>query len=188
MPSIRRIGEIEYYAVKKTAVCHCARCGKKIPINASAYAKGSQGGSQIFCRDCIIVLSDQYQFEKYGRIPFPKTIPLYVGLIGHTCSTLDPATFATKPAIFRRGKHSAILAVSHCTKCDRYFVTHQEFQKNTSILYDYCLIHTITEKPIPGSRSDTKIFHPPKNNEQEIPASVIWAYMHPYQGGGCSGK
>lgn len=144
MPNVRRIYDIDYYSVKSNTVNYCIHCGKKSLINTSAYAKGSKNGEQLICRECIMILVDNYQYEKNGRIPFPKEEPLYVGLIGHTCSTLDPADFVTKTAIFRRKKRSAILSVSHCVKCNRYFVEKQEFQKYHDILYDYKLFHTIT--------------------------------------------
>lgn len=188
MPNIRRIYDVDYYSVKKNTVNYCIQCGKKILINTSAYAKDSKNSSQLVCRECIMILADQFQYEKYGRIPFPKEEPLYVGLVGHTCSTLNHSDFVTKTAIFRRKKRSAIISVSHCIKCNRFFVEQQDFQKHHDILYDYKLHHTITGKILPGSRADTAFVRVQKPEEPDIPASVLWAYMHPYQGGGCSGK
>lgn len=188
MPNIRQIYDVDYYSVKKNTVSYCIQCGKKLPINTSVYAKGRKDSEELICRECIMILADQFQYEKYGRIPFPKEKPLYVGRIGHTCSIIDPSDFVTKTAIFRRKKRSAILSVSHCIQCDRYFVDHQDFQKHHDILYDYKLYHTITGKVIPGSRADTSLVRLQKPEEPDVPASVLWAYMHPYRGGGCSGK
>ena len=134
MPNIRRIYDVDYYSVKKNTVNYCIQCGNKILINTSAYAKDSKNSSQLVCRECIMILTDQFQYEKYGRIPFPKEEPLYVGLVRHTCSTLNHSDFVTKTAIFRRKNDPQLyqyLIVSNATDS----LLNSKISKSTTIFY-----------------------------------------------------
>lgn len=188
LPAERKIYSIPYYSVKKDAISYCAQCGKKIPIITPAYAKGNKDKGEIFCRECIITLFDQYQYEEYGRIPFPEDALLYIGTLGHTCTQLNESTYSIRTAIFRHNKKSAYLPVTYCQKCKRFFVEKKEYLKNASILTNYQLVDTISGKPIPGSRNWTIESNLAPEEEPEYPPSVIWAYQHPFQGGGCNGK
>lgn len=131
-------------------------------------------------------LSDQYQNETYGRFPFPKDEPLYVGLIGHFCVDREE-TMLPMTAIFRRKKQKAVAPVFHCQNCGRYFIGTPEYQKHIMILTDYTLVHTLTNKPFPGRVSASSTAKEAKQ-ENAYPESVVWSYKHPCQGGGCSGK
>lgn len=188
MPAERKIYGDSYYSVKKNTVTYCRQCGKKIPIITPAYAKGNKNSAEIYCRECVITLYDHYQYEQFGRIPFPETSPLYVDFLGHSCLLLDESNFITKIAIFRHNRKSAYLPVSYCTQCRRLFVDRQNFEHNRAILSHYHLISTITDKPVPGSRGWGIECASPTKEIPEYPPSVIWAYLHPFQGGGCSGK
>lgn len=188
MSTARTIYGVTYYPVKRNTVSYCAQCGKKIPIITLAYAKGCQNSEEILCRECVIALFDQYQYEEHGRIPFPEDATLYIGTIGHTCTLLDETTYPVKTAIFRHSNKAAYLPVSHCLKCGRFFMEKKEYQKNSSILSKYRLIDTITGRPIPGSKNWTIESNSAPEEGTEYPPSVVWAYQHPYQGGGCNGK
>ena len=187
MPNTRKIYDDVYYLVKRNTVTVCEQCHKKMLINTQVYAKGSQSSEQIFCRECTTRLSDQYQYEVFGRVPFPNDVPLYIGLIGHPCSQLL-GDYSRFPAIFRSKGRFACLSVRHCPQCDRYFIEQKDYQNNTHVLSAYSLIHTATGKPMPCSRQSVGISYSDLDIEPEFAPSVVWSYKHPFQGGGCSGK
>lgn len=186
MPNGRKIFDIPYYLVRRKNALNCTHCGKRLPAGTELYAKESKNGRLVVCRECVMRLSDQYQNETYGRIPFPKEEPLYVGLVGHFCvdreETMLPVT-----AIFRRKNQKAVAPVFHCRKCGRYLISNPEYQKHCLILSAYQLHHTLTNKPFPGRAAAEKCAREEKR-ESEYPESVVWSYKHPCQGGGCSGK
>ena len=188
MLATRTLYGVTYYPVKRDFVSHCLHCGKKIPILTPAYAKDARNGEEIICKDCLTALSDRYQYEQYGRVPFPEEAPLYVNLIGHPCSTRDPASYITKTAIFRGSNRAAYLPVSYCHKCRRYFIAVEDYQRNREVLLHYRLINTVSGQPIPGSKNWTIECNSPPDEEPEYAPSVVWSYLHPFQGGGCSGK
>lgn len=186
MPNGRKIFDITYYLVKRKNALNCSHCGKRLPAFTEIYAKDTKNGRLVVCRECVMQLSDQYQNETYGRIPFPKEEPLYVGLIGHFCVDRE-SKMIPQTAIFRRKTQKAVVPVYHCQDCGRYFIGMPEYQKHCMILSDYNLYHTLTSKPFPGRGSAIEISKEQKR-EKEYSDSVVWAYKHPYQGGGCSGK
>ena len=186
MPNGRKIFDITYYLVKRKNALNCTHCGKRLPAGTELYAKESRNGRLVVCRECVMRLSDQYQNETYGRIPFPKDEPLYVGLVGHFCVDRENKMIP-QTAIFRKKTRTAIVPVFHCQDCGRYLIGTPEYQKHTMILSDYNLVHTLSNKPFPGrvSVSDTV---KELEKESEYPESVVWSYKHPCLGGGCSGK
>ena len=128
MPNIRKLFEIDYYAVKKKYPVCCVQCGTRIPSETLLYAKDSKHSRFVFCRECIMQLSDQYHNETNGRIPFPKETPLYIGLVDHLCSNKE-SHMVPQTAIFRRKNLSAIVPVFYCQECKRYFMGTVEYQK-----------------------------------------------------------
>ena len=113
MPSSRTIFGIIYYAVKRRFPVCCVQCGKRIFPETMLYAKDTEHNRFVFCRECVMRLSDQFHHETNGRIPFSRDTPLYVGLVGHLCSN-KAEQMIPKTAIFRRGTQSAIVPVYHC--------------------------------------------------------------------------
>ena len=148
MPNGRKIFDITYYLVKRKNALNCTHCGKRLPAGTELYAKESRNGRLVVCRECVMRLSDQYQNETYGRIPFPKDEPLYVGLVGHFCVDREGKMLPVT-AIFRRKKQKAVVPVFHCRKCGRYFISTPEYQKYCIILSEYHLHHTLSDKPFP---------------------------------------
>lgn len=186
MPNGRKIFDITYYLVKRKNALNCTHCGKRLPAGTELYAKESRNGRLVVCRECVMRLSDQYQNETYGRIPFPKDEPLYVGLVGHFCVDREGKMLPVT-AIFRRKKQKAVVPVFHCRKCGRYFISTPEYQKYCIILSEYHLHHTLSDKPFPRCAAAGGRIKEEKR-EKEYPESVVWSYKHPSQGGGCSGK
>ena len=186
MPNGRKIYDIMYYLVKRKNTLNCTHCGKRLPAGAELYAKESKNGRLVVCRECVMRLSDQYQNETYGRIPFPKDEPLYVGLVGHFCVDREDK-MVPQTAIFRKKTRTAIVPVFHCQGCGRYLIGTPEYQKHIMILSDYNLVHTLSNKPFPSRVSVSDTVQEPEK-EPEYPESVVWSYKHPCQGGGCSGK
>ena len=187
MPNGRKIFDITYYLVKRKNALNCTHCGKRLPTGTELYAKESRNGRLVVCRECVMRLSDQYQNETYGRIPFLREEPLYVGLVGHFCVNRE-TQMIPQTAIFRRKTLTAIAPVFHCRECGRYFIGTQDYQKNCIILSDYNLYHTLTDKPFPGKTATESTGKSEAKKEKEYPDSVVWGYKKTYQGGGCSGK
>lgn len=187
MQKVRKIFDIAYYPVERKNALNCTHCGKRLPAGTQIYAKNTPNGRLVVCRECIMRLSDQYQNETYGRIPFPQEEPLYVGLVGHFCVNRE-TKMIPKTAIFRRKTQKAVAPVYHCQECGRYFMSTPDYQKNCSIISAYNLHHTMTNKPFPGRSITASSEKSSSKKEQEHPDQVVWAYKHPYQGGGCSGK
>lgn len=189
MPNTRKIFGINYYAVKKRFPVCCVQCGKRIFPETQLYAKDTEHSRFVFCRECIMRLSDQYHNETNGRIPFPKEMPLHIGLVGHFCSNKE-SQMIPQTAIFRRKTRSAIVPVFYCQECKRYFMGTTEYQQNCLILSDYNLHHTLTGKPFPGNTvSNSEPSSACKQDQDpKFPSFVVWSHKHPYQGGGCSGK
>ena len=185
--STRKIYDNVFYRIKAKHNTSCVRCKTYLPVRTEAYAKGSVIGNEVYCRECIMALSDQYQYEIFGRIPYPKEEPLYISTIGHTCSQLL-ADYEFRTAIFRRNNQAAYLLVRYCPQCNRCFLDLQDYQNNAQILHDYTLIHTATNKPIPGSRQSLSKSETKRKEKEKVHPFVVWSYQHPYQGGGCSGK
>lgn len=186
MSKVRKIFGIEYFGVKMKYQSICVQCSRILLPGTDAYAKGAPKSRLTICRKCVMALSDQYQHETYGRLPFSVETPLFIGHIGHTCKNREDG-MTPVTAIFRRGKLEAITPVLHCPECGRYFMGTVEYQKHCFILSQYKLYHTLTGKPFPGNAdSDTSVSR--SNKEPDYPAHVVWPYRKPYQGGGCSGK
>ena len=82
MPNGRKIFDITYYLVKRKNALNCTHCGKRLPAGTELYAKESRNGRLVVCRECVMRLSDQYQNETYGRIPFLREEPLYGATTG----------------------------------------------------------------------------------------------------------
>lgn len=183
----RTIYDEVYYRIKikHNSVCHS--CKIHLSIRTVAYVKDAVTSNETYCKECITKLSDRYQYEVFGRIAFPKEEPLYISTVGHSCSQLV-ADYEFRTAIFRRDDRAAYLLVRFCPQCHQYFLDQQDYQNNAHILHDYTLIHTPTNKPIPGSRQPDPKANAGSKAKQEFHPFVVWSHQHPYQGGGCSGK
>ena len=79
MQKVRKIFDISYYPIERKNALNCTHCGKRLPAGTQIYSKDKPNGRLVVCRECIMRLSDQYQNETYGRLPFPQEEPLYVG-------------------------------------------------------------------------------------------------------------
>ena len=187
MQKVRKIFDISYYPVERKNASNCTHCGKRLPAGTQIYSKDKPNGRLVVCRECIMRLSDQYQNETYGRLPFPQEEPLYVGLVGHFCPNRE-TRMIPKTAIFRRKTLMIVAPVYHCEECNRYFIGTPDYEKHCMILSGYNLHHTLTNKPFPGKGTTVSFGKSSSKKEEEYPDPVRWSYMHPYQGGGCSGK
>lgn len=80
----------------------CIHCLQRISQHSIAYARGSKDSGVSLCEQCMNQFSAQYREQKYGALIFKSTDEMYIGLLGHACSKLDPLGFTVRKMLFQR--------------------------------------------------------------------------------------